>query len=93
MSILATFDKQPADVQDYDIDFGPYLTGLGDTAVSHAVVVPTGITLMSSGMTDGVVKVWLSGGENRQKYKITVQVTTNGGRVKEAEIIIKVKEV
>lgn len=93
MSILATFDKQPAEVQDYDIDFGPYLDALGDTPLLHTVVVPSGITLETSALVGNVVKVWLSGGTDRQKYKVTARLTTDGGRVKEAEIVIRVKEV
>jgi hypothetical protein len=92
MSILATFSKQPAEVQDYDIDFNTYLSSLGDTALSHTVQADTGISVLQSTLTAGVVKVWLSGGLDRQKYKITATVTTTGGRVREADIIVRVKE-
>ena len=93
MSILATFQKQPAEVQDYDIDFREYLTSVSDTGVSHTVTVEPGITLVSSSLADGVVKVWLSGGTDRQKYKVTARLTTDGGRVKEADIAVRVKEI
>jgi hypothetical protein len=93
MSILATFTKQPAEVQDYDIDFGEYLSTVSDTALTHTVVADTGITVQSSSLTGGVVKVWLAGGTTGTKYKITARLTTTGGRVKEAEVVVKVKEV
>lgn len=93
IEVLETFEKQPNDVQDYDINYTRYLRGLSDTPQSFEVVVPTGITLVASSLTGNVVKVWLSGGTAGAKYKITTRLTTVGGRVKEAEITIHVKEV
>ena len=93
IEVLETFEKQPNDVQDYDINYTRYLRGLSDTPQSFEVVAPSGITLMASSLTGNVVKVWLSGGTAGTKYKITVRLTTTGGRVKEAEITIHVKEV
>jgi len=94
MAILATFEKQPGDTQDYDISFVEWLDALGDTAVSHTCAVETGITMLSSSLSAGVVKVWLSGGTSGTKYKVTASITTATAtpRVKEAEIIVKVKE-
>lgn len=93
MAILETYEKQPREVQDYDITFEEYLAALDDTGASHTAEAPEGITLLSSTLIDGVVKVWLSGGTSGQKYKITVILTTTGGRTREGEIIVKVKEV
>lgn len=91
--ILETYEKQPAEVQDYDIDFNPYLEGMGlDTALNHVVEAPAGITIVNSILESGVVKVFVSGGENGKSYLITVRITTAGGRVREVEIKIKVKE-
>jgi hypothetical protein len=39
-----------------------------------------------------VAKVYTSGGTDGVTYKITATVTTTGGRVKQAEIKVKVKE-
>ena len=90
---LARFTKQPADMQDYDIDFTEWLTGFADTGASHTVVVDTGITKVSNTLIAGVVKVWLSGGSDGTSYKVTATLTTTGGRVKQAEITVKVKEI
>lgn len=89
---LATFKKQPSETQDYDIDFTEYLADLGDTASSHVVIADAGITINTSTLTAGVVKVWVAGGTDGQKYKITARITTAGTRVREAEITIAVKE-
>lgn len=93
MLILEKFTKQPADVQDYDISFVEYLAALSDTAASYTATVASGITMITSARIGGVIKVWLSGGLDGQAYKITVTLTTTGGRVKQAEVIIKVREV
>lgn len=93
MSILAKFEKQPADVQDYDISFVEWLAGFSDTGLSIVVSAEAGITVAASALASGVAKVWLSGGVDGSSYKVTVTLTTNGGRVKQAEIVVKVKEI
>ena len=95
MTILAKFEKQPADVQDFDIDFTEWLAGMGDTAPGPTGAVvdsDPGITILAFNLEDGVVKVWTTGGIDGTTYKITATVTTQGSRVKQAEIKIKVKE-
>ena len=94
MTILAKFEKQPGDVQDFDIDFSEYLAGLSDTGVSKAVTADAGLTILAHTLIDSgkVVKVFTSGGTDGETYKISVALTTTGGRVKQAEIKIKVKE-
>ena len=95
MTILAKFEKQPADVQDFDIDFTEWLTGMVDTAPGPSgveVVAEAGLTILGCVLNNGVVKVWTSGGTDGTTYKITVTVTTEGNRVKQAEIKVKVKE-
>jgi hypothetical protein len=96
MSILGTFTKQPADKQDYDISFADWLAALGDTGLSHTSSITgndSAATLSpASSLTAGVVKVWVSGGTDAVDYKVSVNLTTSAGRVKQVEIKIKVKE-
>ena len=95
MSILAKFQKQPADVQDFDIDFSEWLAAMDDSAPGPdglQVAAEAGITVLAWTLSLGVVKVWTAGGTDGRTYKITATVTTQGGRVKQAEIKIKVKE-
>ena len=92
MAILGKVVKQPVEVQDYDISFVDWLAALSDTASTHTVTAETGITVDSSTLTAGVVKVWLSGGTDGTTYKVTAQIVTAGGRTKEDEIKIKVRE-
>ena len=96
MPILAKYTKQPADEQDYDIDFqSEFLNGLNDTAPGPGGVQVTadpGITIDSFSLLAGRVKVWVSGGTSGESYKITVTLSTTYGRTKQVEIVVKVKE-
>ena len=95
MSILAKVQKQPADVQDFDIDVSEWLAAMDDSAPGPyglEVIAEAGIGVLAWTLRDGVVKVWTAGGTDGRTYKITATVTTQGNRVKQAEIKIKVKE-
>ena len=95
MAVLAKFEKQPADVQDFDIDFSEWLAARGDTAAGPGGLVVTaesGLTVLASTLSAGVAKIWTSGGTNGVTYKLSARVTTAGNRVKSAEIKIKVKD-
>lgn len=102
--IIGRFNQQPAETLDYDIDFSEFL-GPGDTLVSTGnppVPSPLNVTVSPAGMTlsgtfiinDGTtIKQWLSGGTNGVRYKVTLTATSNNGRVKQVEFLVRVKEV
>lgn len=91
--ILGIFTKQPTEVLDYDIDYTSALDS-GDTIAAQTVTADTGITVDTSLIVGGVkVKIWLSGGTTGNTYKVTATITTAGGRVRQDEIKIKVREV
>lgn len=92
MAVLGKFSKQPIEVQDYDIDFNEYLTSQSDTADSFVVTADTGITIQNTSLAAGVVKVYVSGGVDGEQYKVSATVTTTGGRVRQGDILIRVKE-
>lgn len=102
MPILATFEKQPADVQDFDIDFATWLVGMVDSAPGPSdssgsngmlnVEADDGIQILAYVLNQGVAKIWTAGGTHGKTYKITATLTTVGNRVKQAEIKVKVKE-
>lgn len=83
--------KQPADVQDYDIDYSEWLPE-GDFLVSAEVLTPSGITLDTYFVSSPIVKIWVSGGTAGQSYKFQIIGTTDYGRVKETELVVRVKE-
>lgn len=100
--VLGRFYKQPAETLDYDIDFSEFLSD-GDTLVATGnppVPSPLDVTVSPSGLTLGPtfvidqkkIKQWVSGGTDGISYKITLTATSNGGRVKQVEFVIRVKD-
>ena len=89
------FTKQPADILDYDADFTPWLPD-GDMVTSAIAVVDVvgDLAIDAVGISvDGmIIKVWVSGGLNNGRYKITVTGTTAHGRTKEVDFIIRVRD-
>lgn len=100
--LLGKFIKQPAETLDFDIDFSEFLSDddtlvtTGDPPVPDpldVVVSPAGLTLGLTIVRDSkIIKQWVSGGTNGQKYKITITATSNAGRVKQVEFIVRVKD-
>lgn len=98
--ILATYEKQPAEVKDYDVDYLPWLSPMGDTidnitATVACITDPTDTSLVidSVANTVSLAKLWISGGTDKRKYKVTITVTTVGGRTDQSELIFKVKDI
>lgn len=93
LSVLGKFVKQPNETLDYDVDYSDWFATRSDTPLSVATTVTTGITHVSSTIVGETVKVILSGGTSGTDYQITVRLTTAGGLVKEADFIVKVREI
>jgi len=91
---IATIEKQPRDVRDYDINFGDSEWGFPDGDVITSVQVTADkagmdLTYAYSGL---VAKIWAGSGTDKVTYKVTVLATTNNGRAQEVELIFKVKD-
>lgn len=93
LQVLEKFVKQPADVQDYDVDYTEFLTAFADSPSSHTVVADGGVSLRYSVQVSGTIKVWLADGVDGFSYKVTVTLTTTGGRVRQTEFSLMVKEI
>lgn len=94
------FRKQPNEVLDYSVIATDWLPA-SDTISGVEVLIgvysgsetsPTLIAGSTSVSADTVV-IWLSGGTEQVDYKVTARITTTGGRVKEHEFRIQVREV
>lgn len=89
------FYKQPVDILDYDVDYGQWLPDGDQVTSANATVDIVGelqvdaIQIPVDGLT---VKVWLSGGLANGRYKVTCTAMTQGGRTKEKEFLLRVKE-
>lgn len=97
--ILQKFVKQPWEEKDYDIDFAPWLTPISDTLddVDPSVVClddpdDTALVIVSSQISETVLKLWISGGTADRVYKVTVKMTSSSGRKDESELIFAIKE-
>jgi len=92
MSILGSFVKQPAESDTYTIDYADDLTVGDGIRTSVLTVAPEGLALTPPVLVDTRVRVWVSGGLNQVKYKITATTTTDDGRVMQDEFYVKVKD-
>lgn len=90
---LGKLSKQPTEKLDFDIDFNPWLVSCGDTAQQLAVEAEPGITIGPYDVVAGIAKVWVRGGTSGESYKVTVTLTTTGGRIKQVEVTVRVKDV
>lgn len=93
MAYHAKYVKQPVEVQDYPFDFTEYLQTVNDVADSFTVEAADGVTIESSSMARGVVRAFVSGGTSGRSYKVSAALTTQGGRVKQLDILVKVKKI
>lgn len=92
MSILGRFTKQPAEKESYSIEFSDDLEGMDGIAEAVTTVSPEGLNLISSLVVGTRVKVLVSGGNVGTKYKVTVTVTTDDGRILQDEFIVVIKD-
>lgn len=97
--ILETYVKQPWEVKDYDISYSPWFEGTQDTLdIAEAIVeclddpADTALQVQQPLMTNSMVKLWVSGGTPEYVYKVTLRVTTVGGRKDESELIFAITE-
>lgn len=90
-TILKRWVKQTPDRQDFDVDFSDYMTGHSDTPASYAVSSDSGLTLTHD-RSGNIVKLWAEGGAPDQDYRVAVTMTTTGGRVKQADVVIEVRD-
>ncbi len=85
--------QQPADVQDYDIEFAEWFPPGDEIAAVALKVTPAMPMPPSYAITSQRVKVWVyAGGTSGIKYQISIAATTNDGRVKEVELVVPIKE-
>ena len=92
MAILNTYIKQPTETLDYDIEYVDFLSDGDSLQAGASSVSPVGLTVHSPLVVGTKLKVWVEGGTVGVTYKVTVQATTALGRVKEDELVFKIKE-
>lgn len=86
------FTKQPIEVLDYDVDYSNWLSTGDSIQSATASISPPGLTLSNVQVNGSIAKIWLSGGANDTLYKVTVNLTTTGGRISQEEFYVFVKD-
>lgn len=94
MAVVGRPRQQPNDVQDYDIDYSEWFP-LDDEIVGAVISCEPAMPMPPSFAIESPrVKVWVyAGGTDDETYKVTVRAITSGGREKEAELLVRIKEV
>lgn len=98
MAKIGTFSKQPAEVLDYDVNYDGWLLDVDELSQADVVIAQTRgasptLALDSKQVGTRAVKMWFSGGADADQYVIAVTATTVGGRVKEDEFTMNIKEI
>jgi hypothetical protein len=91
---LGTVTKQPRDRRDIILGFGKYLDRLGgdELGTITSFVEPAGLSLIGINHNGRVCHQWVEGGEDGATYQITLIATTVGGRVKDVEVRVRVRD-
>lgn len=104
---MKTFEKQPADVLAYDIDFTEWFEQIPRDEIQTLACVVDEATdgdatnlavdsVVKVSSTQGgpakIAKVWVSGGLNAVTYKLTLTMVSEGGRTKEIDFKMKVRD-
>lgn len=104
---MITYAKQPGERLAYDFDFSVWFAELeGDDIEAASVSVvsatsPAGAVNVNTlvvqqpiriGTPSTRVKVWIESGVSGARYKLTLVIDTEGGRRKEVEFYVRIKE-
>lgn len=100
---MITYSKQPADRLAYDFEFADWFEELeGDDieaaavqVVSASIGVPADLVVeqpLRINSPSTRVKIWIEGGVNGARYKLTLTIDTEGGRRKTVDFYMRVKE-
>lgn len=104
---MTTFNKQPRDVLDYDIDMSEWFESIAGDNIQSVEILIASDTEPTPSLVAGPLphpaytliganpvrfKMWLGGGENYMDYTVTCVVLTEQDRIKEIEFKIKVRD-
>lgn len=88
-----TFIKDPDATLDYTRDWTDWLAASGaDAIVSSEWITPAGIVVEAQSNTENTATIWVSGGTLGQRYQLVNRITTNGGRIDDRTIVIKIAQ-
>jgi hypothetical protein len=85
-----TYTQDPSAVLDYTIDWSQELAG--DSILTSTWTAPVGIVIDHTEVTASTATVWLTGGTVGSEYEVKNHITTNGGRVDERSLWIRIQQ-
>ena len=97
--VLGKDAQQPNERLDWDVDYSRWLPDGDSVQDAEAVVwrrsgeAQPPLRVVRVQFTQDVVKVWIAGGAHGSKWRVQVRSVTKGGRVKEAEFDLAIKEI
>ena len=93
--MLIRYAKQPDETLDYLFDFTLWFSGISTDSIASATVTAdiAGLTFGAKTIEGLTVRQFISGGADGVTYKLTCQITTTQGRVKERDGLLQVAEV
>lgn len=86
----AIITKDPDAKLDYTFDWSAYLSPVGDS-IALVSFIGDGVTIASQTNTASTATAWVSGGTLGSTHTVTCRITTNGGRIDDRTIYIKIK--
>ena len=91
---LATVEKNPFDLLDYDIDYIRWLRDQDAIISAEAAVESSDVTFQVGlvEFNDEVVKVWVSGGVDGEQSDIRVDAMTELGRLKRVCFQMRIRD-
>jgi hypothetical protein len=91
---LATYEKDPDAILDYEIDWSDWLAGAdgtGELTIADSVwAVAAGLTTVSESNTDTAALIRLSGGIWGSEYRATNHIVASNGEEDDRTIVIRV---
>jgi len=91
MTFITKDPKDPDDIDYFGIDWGPYLSDVGESISTSTWIVPAGI-IKDSDSVDGTISlIKLSGGTAGASYLLTNRITT-ATRTKDRSMTVTVAE-
>jgi hypothetical protein len=88
---MFAIDKDPGATLDYTISWADWLVNT-DVITASTWTVETGVTKVTDAFTTTTATIWLSGGTHGEEYTVVNRITTQGGRIDERSLIIRVGE-
>lgn len=92
VAFLGKHSKQSSESLDYDVDYSDWFSNRSDAPSTFSVSGTSGVTVSGS-RSGNVINVLVSGGTAGVQYEVTILLTTTTGRVKEANFLVKIKDI